>query len=144
MICEHILADENGLCITCGLPATDDAPRISPQEQALLAEVSIDSIIALRIPHKADLPGICRLADLAIEEYAEELDTQRDLNSAEPKLRMIGKTIHRPTWEDIWNRISMKSYVGAVMLGYRQPISRWDNFLRETVIQGILRNSGLE
>jgi hypothetical protein len=140
MECQHFLADLNGNCIDCGQPVSG-LPQITPEDLELIKKYanSVHPVI-VQISAQEDLMGIIEQADDAIREYETQLLTQQDpACPGQPKIRVIGNIIFRPTWEEIWNRIVMKSYQGALMMGYRQSLTRWDEFLKETVQVNLLK-----
>jgi hypothetical protein len=135
MECQHFLADENGNCIDCGQPV-NGLPQLSPEDLELIkkfAGTQHPVVIQVTSP-KEDLIGIIELADDTIREYEAQVILQQDPDCpGQPKIRVIGNTIFRQTWEEIWNRTVLKSYRGALMMGYRQSLSRWDEFLKDSI-----------
>ncbi len=141
--CPHYLVDQNGVCLDCGLPGNEDSVPLSPEEQGLIKKLpGAGPMIMVPVPWKADIPGIVRLADLTIEQYELELERQKDPdNPDQPRICVIGGLMYRPRWTDIWNQLVSKSYMGAVMLGYRQPLKKWNAFVKDSLQYAILRQS---
>jgi len=140
--CPHYLVDQNDVCLDCGQPGNEDSVPLSPEEQGLIQKLpGAVPMIMVPVPFKADIPGIVRLADLTIEQYEYELERQRDPDTDEPRIQVIGGFMYRPRWTDIWNQLIAKSYMGAVMLGYRQPLKRWNAFVKESLQMALLRQS---
>jgi hypothetical protein len=134
MECQHFLADENGKCIDCGQPV-EGLPQISSEDLELIKKYAgTEHPVIFRIAPKEDLIGIIELADDTIKEYESQLLAQEDpACPGQPKMRVIGNTIFRPNWEEIWNKVVLNSYRGALMMGYRQSLSRWDEFLKDSI-----------
>lgn len=142
MECQHFLADENGNCIDCGQPV-EGLPQISPEDLELIKKYSgMAHPIVIKVAPKEDLMGIIELADDTIREYEVQLLVLQDPNlPGQPKIQIIGNTIFRPTWEEIWNKITLRSYHGALMMGYHSSLTRWDEFLKDSM--QLMREQGL-
>ena len=133
--CQHFLADENGNCIDCGQPITG-LPQLSAEDlETIKKYAGVTHPVIVRIPTpKEDLMGIIELADDTIRQYEEQVKLQEDPNvPGQPKIRVIGNTIFRQTWEEIWNRTVARSYRGALMMGYRSSLTHWSEFLKSSM-----------
>jgi hypothetical protein len=140
MECQHFIADENGLSVDCGQPVTG-LPRISAQDLKLIKQITSNGLghfIVTSCSPSEDLINIIQLADETIQEYETQMALQEDPNSpGNPKIRMIGNTIFRQTWEEIWKQVVLNSYQGALMMGYKHSVDQWDEFLRDTIEMGL-------
>lgn len=138
--CDHVLADENGFCIDCGSDAPADTLRLSPEEIALLQVPPGQEFLMVEVPAVVDIWAICQWANEAVEMYEAAIEHERDPECDEPKMRMIGCAMYRPTWEQIFNRIVSRSYPQAVMMGYRGRSENWAEYLQGTIAEKMIQS----
>jgi len=128
MDCRHLSVDELGNCKDCGQTIEEYLAELSNINYLEFPSVELPLV------DLGDLKGILKLADSTIKTFECKLIELYDPNSSgQPKIRRIGNLIFRQTWNEIWNEIVAKSYPEAVRLGYRQSLSKWNEFLEDTV-----------
>lgn len=143
-MCEHMLADMEGICIDCGAVVPEETLRISPEEIEFVRKQRSNNmeVYAVRRPMRANIPEIVKLADASITEFSDQMDMLRDPASPDqPRMKLVGGSMFRPSWEDIFNNVVYRSYMGAVMQGYRQGPKQWKKFLEDTIMFNAMKTA---